>query len=128
MVTFVTYAQILARAVDTLAVNAAVGDTFVVAALASASVIAVDAIGAVVRSRGVPTRAMSAFVVAIDTFVDVLVTVCAFPSSGAVTAAAGDMITAAGNSDFAACRFLSLQLQLLSPVQRAQRVTGVLRP
>ena len=95
MVTFVTDAKILACAVDAFAVNAAMGDTFVVAMLTSASMVASDAIIAMIRAVSVPTRTVGAFVGTV-TLVNVSIAVSPFPSRSAVTAVAGDTIVAGG--------------------------------
>ena len=94
MVTIVADAKILVCAVDTLAVNATVANTFVLAVLTPASTIAAGTV-TVVRARAVLTHAVSALVVP-KTLVDVLVTAGGCPSSGAVTAVAGDVIVAGG--------------------------------
>ena len=95
VVAFVADAKILACAVHAPAVNAAVSDAFVAAILTSASMVTADTTIAMIRAVGVLTRAVSAFVGTV-TLVDVSIAVGAFPSSGAVTAVAGDVIVAGG--------------------------------
>ena len=95
MVAFVADAKILTCAVHAFAVNAAVSDAFVVAVLTSASMVTADAIIAMIPAVSVPTRTVGAFVGTV-TLVNVSIAVSPFPSRGAVTAVAGDVIVAGG--------------------------------